>query len=424
MDPYIAVLTGVGLLILLVAWLPMLLRGMPLSLPIVCVCIGFLVFRFLAPAGGEPPHPLRFPELTERLTELVVIVSLMGCGLKLDRPLGRRTWRITWRLLVVTMPLCIVALALMGWALVGLGAAAAMLLAASLAPTDPVLAADVQVGPPQSGEEDEVRFGLTSEAGLNDGLAFPFTNLAIAMALHGPAPGVWVWDWLTVDVLWKLAAGVVAGWGIGAVMGWLTFRLPNRARLSKTGDGFLALGMTFIAYGLTEMAHGYGFIAVFVAALAFRQAERNHHFHERLHDFAEQSERLLMMVVLVLFGGALAHGLLAPLTWPAAVCGLLFLIVVRPAATWLALRGTGRPREEVMALGFFGIRGVGTLYYLAYALGKAEWAEAELVWAMAGFVVLVSVLVHGTTVAPALRRLDRQRNSVTPAERERTKTAA
>ena len=374
MDPYIAVLTGVGLLILLVAWLPMLLREMPLSLPIVCVGIGFLVFRFLAPAGGEPPHPLRFPELTERLTELVVIVSLMGCGLKLDRPIGLRAWRVTWRLLAVTMPLCIIALAVMGWAMAGLGVAAAVLLAASLAPTDPVLAADVQVGPPQSGEEDEVRFGLTSEAGLNDGLAFPFTNLAIALALHGAAVGEWTWEWLGYDVAWKLGAGLAAGWGIGAVLGWLTFHLPNRAKLSKTGDGFLALGMTFLAYGLTEMVHGYGFIAVFVAAVAFRHAERNHRFHERLHDFAEQMERLLMMVVLVLFGGALAHGLLDALTWPAAVCGLLFLIVVRPLATWVGLLGTGRPLEEVMALGFFGIRGVGTLYYLAYALGEAEWA--------------------------------------------------
>ncbi|HYD67072.1 cation:proton antiporter [Azospirillum sp.] len=418
MDPYIAVLTGVGLLILLVAWLPMLLREMPLSLPIVCVGIGFLVFRFLAPAGGEPPHPLRFPELTERLTELVVIVSLMGCGLKLDRPIGLRAWRVTWRLLAVTMPLCIIALAVMGWAMAGLGVAAAVLLAASLAPTDPVLAADVQVGPPQSGEEDEVRFGLTSEAGLNDGLAFPFTNLAIALALHGAAVGEWTWEWLGYDVAWKLGAGLAAGWGIGAVLGWLTFHLPNRAKLSKTGDGFLALGMTFLAYGLTEMVHGYGFIAVFVAAVAFRHAERNHRFHERLHDFAEQMERLLMMVVLVLFGGALAHGLLDALTWPAAVCGLLFLIVVRPLATWVGLLGTGRPLEEVMALGFFGIRGVGTLYYLAYALGEAEWAQAELVWAMAGFVVLVSVLVHGTTVTPALRRLDGRRGSASPAARE------
>jgi NhaP-type Na+/H+ or K+/H+ antiporter len=410
LDPYIAVLTGSGLLILLVAWLPMLLRELPLSLPIVCVGIGFLIFGFIAPAGDLAPHPLRFPKITERLTELVVIVSLMGCGLKLDRPPGWRSWRVTWRLLIITMPLCIAALALMGWAMAGLGAAAALLLAAALAPTDPVLAADVQVGPPQSGEEDEVRFSLTSEAGLNDGLAFPFINLAIAMALHGLVPGEWTWTWLGVDVIWKLAAGIAAGWAIGAAMGWLTFRLPNRAKLSKTGDGFLALGMTFLAYGLTEMVHGYGFLAVFVAALAFRHAERNHDFHERLHEFADQTERLLMMVMLVLFGGALAHGLLTALTWPAAVCGLLFLILVRPVATWIGLLGTGRPFEEVLALGFFGIRGIGTLYYLACAVGKAEWAQADLVWAIAGFIVLVSVLVHGTTVTPALRLLDRRRN--------------
>ena len=173
------------------------------------------------------------------------------------------------------MPLTIALLAVLGHALLGLGAAAAMLLGASLAPTDPVLASDVQVGPPGEGLEDEVRFTLTSEAGLNDGLAFPFVNLAIALALAGQTGEPWLVKWLTVDVLWKLAAGLVAGWIVGRVLGWLTFRLPNRAKLSRTGDGFVALGITCLAYGLTEMVHGYGFLAVFVAALAPASAERN-----------------------------------------------------------------------------------------------------------------------------------------------------
>ena len=405
-DPYIVLLVGVGALILLVAWLPMVLRRLPLSLPMFCVAIGAAVFGLWV---DDVPSPLHYPATAERLTELVVIVALTGAGLKLDRPFGFRSWSMTWRLLVVAMPLTIAAIGLLGVWLLGLGAASALLLGAALAPTDPVLAADVQVGPPKSGEEDEVRFTLTAEAGLNDGLAFPFVNLAIALAASAATGGPWLADWLLVDVLWKLAAGVTVGWVVGHVLGWLMFRLPGRARLAKTGDGFVALGVTFLASGVTEMTHGYGFLAVFVAALAIRSAERDHEFHEQLHDFAEQTERLLMMVLLVLFGGALAGGLLAPLTWWGAAAALLFVFAVRPAAGLLSLAGSPHPLRERAALAFFGIRGLGSFYYLAYATNEARFAEAEALWAVVGFTVLLSVMLHGTTVTPAMNHLDQRR---------------
>lgn len=407
MSSYIVALVCVGFLILLVAWLPMLLKELPLSLPIVCVAFGFLVFQL---AGLESPDPLEFPEATERLTELIVLVALMGAGLKLDRPLGWRSWIITWRLLCITMPLSIVLIALIGWGVLGLSVAAAMLLGAALAPTDPVLASDVQVGPPQSGEEDEIRFSLTSEAGLNDGLAFPFTNLAIAMALHGTTPGAWTLHWLGIDVLWKLAAGVGMGWLVGKLLGIATFRLPNRAKLSRTGDGFVSLGITLIAYGLTELVHGYGFLAVFIAALSLRHEERNHEYHEKLHDFIEQTERLLMMLLLVLFGGALAHGLLIPLSWADVVATLLILFAVRPLAGLVGLWGVPVPMGEKLAIGFFGIRGMGSFYYLAFALNEAHFGVPNQLWAVIGFVVLVSIVVHGTTVTPVMRALDHARH--------------
>lgn len=174
-DPYILILTGAGLMIALVAWLPLVLKRLPLSLPIVCIGIGVVIFS--VPAVTLRPLPLTYPEVTERFTELVVIIALMGAGLKLDRPFSWGKWNITWRLLAVTMPLGILAITAIGGWFLGLSWVAALLLAASLAPTDPVLASDVQVGPPKTGEEDEVRFGLTSEAGLNDGFAFPFVHL-------------------------------------------------------------------------------------------------------------------------------------------------------------------------------------------------------------------------------------------------------
>ncbi|MBC7907536.1 MAG: sodium:proton antiporter [Rhodospirillaceae bacterium] len=402
MDSYILLLTGGGVIVLLTAWLPMVLRNLPMSLPIVCVGLGIGIFALSG--EGWYPDPLAHPQFAERLTEFVVIIALMGAGLKLDRPLGWRSWMITWRLLAVTMPLSILFITLLGWELLGLPLATAVLLGALLAPTDPVLASDVQVGPPGSENEDEVRFSLTSEAGLNDGLAFPFVNLALALVLAEPT-----WEWFAIDVLWKIAAGIVIGWAVGRGLGLLTFRLPNRAKLSRTGDGFVVLGMTAIAYGVTEMSHGYGFLAVFVAALALRKVERTHAYHEKLHDFAEEIERLLMMLLLVLFGGAIAGGLLAPLTWEAAALGLLVLCVVRPLTGLMGLVGTKAPREERLIIGFFGIRGIGSFYYLSYALNEAPFEDAEFLWAITGFIVLVSIIGHGISVTPIMRRLDSTR---------------
>lgn len=406
MDSYILMLTGAGALILLVAWLPMVLKplSLPLSLPMICVALGALLF---SASSGAMPDPRDFPRLAERLTELIVIVALTGAGLKLDRRLGWRSGMLTWRLLAIGMPLSILGVALLGHGLLGLGAAAALLLGAALAPTDPVLASDVQVGPPGSGEEDEVRFTLTAEAGLNDGLAFPFVNLAILLAAQG-AGADWG-SWLATDVAWKLGAGLVIGWVIGKALGWVSFHLPNATRLAHTGHGFVALGATFLAYGLTELAHGYGFLAVFVAALSLRAVEREHAWHERLHNFADQIERLLLMVVLVLFGGALAAGLLAPLDGWGVVAALLFVLLVRPAAGMLALLGARPPVAERAAIAFFGIRGLGSLYYLAYALNREDFGAGEQLWAVLGATVLLSILVHGVAATPAMRILDRRR---------------
>ena len=223
MDPYITLLTGLGVVILAIAWLPMLLRNAPLSLPIFCVLLG--IGLFVMPGTGPDPDFLVQSSFVERLTEMVVIIALLGAGLKLDRPVGWKRWRTTWLLLGVTMPLSILCIALLSVWMLDLPLSAAILLGAVLAPTDPVLASDIQVGPPRSGGEDEVRFSLTSEAGLNDGLAFPFTNLAIAMATAGAVPGWWgpdwwMLEWLAVDVVWKLAAGLVVGWAVGWLLGW------------------------------------------------------------------------------------------------------------------------------------------------------------------------------------------------------------
>ncbi|HSO47678.1 MAG TPA: cation:proton antiporter [Rhizobiaceae bacterium] len=408
MQVYTLLLTVLGAVIILTAWMPVFLKTLPLSLPMVCIAIGvLLVLSPFSPVVGA--NPLENRLVTERLTEFVVIVALTGAGLKLDRPLSWRGWNVTWRLLGIAMPLTIAAIALLGWAILGLGVAAAVLLGAVLAPTDPVLASDVQVGPPLTGEEDDVRFALTSEAGLNDGLAFPFVYLAIAVALSQGTGEPFLFDWFMIDVLWKVSAGILIGWIGGKTMGYLAFRLPNRSGLAQSRDGIAALGITFLAYGTTELMHGYGFVAVFVAALAMRSVERQDKYHDRLHTFVEQAERLVMMILLVFFGAAIAEGsIFAALNWHVVVFALAVLLVVRPACGIVSLAGYKASYVEKAVISFFGIRGLGSFYYLAFALGKAEFEQADILWVSVCFVMLASILLHGVTVTPVMNFLDRR----------------
>lgn len=402
---YIVLLTAAGALIALVAWLPLVLKRLPLSLPIICIGLG--AAAAFTPLLAFTPSPLVYPIVAERFTEFVVIIALMGAGLKIDRPFSWRTWSTTWRLLALTMPLSIAAILMLGHYGLGLSVFGSLLLGASLAPTDPVLASDIQVGPPQGGGEDEVRFGLTSEAGFNDGLAFPFVNLAIALAVSSATGEPWFWEWLSYNVAWEIGAGAAAGWIVGKAFGWLTFNVPGDSSLSRTGDGLIAVSATLISYGLTEMIHCYGFLAVFVTAVTLRSAHRRHEFHREMHDLTEQVERLAMMALLLVFGAGLASGLLVALRWQDIVVALAIIFVVRPVAGWVGLVGSSTTRGERAAISFFGIRGVGSFYYLAFALNEADFAEAGRLWGIVALVALLSILIHGLTVTPLIRLLDR-----------------
>lgn len=401
LDLYDIGLMVVGLAAFGVVGFPRILAGRPLSYPIIYVAAGAILFSL--PLGFDGPDPVEYRVVTERFTELGVIIALMGAGIGLSRPFGWRNWRPTWQLLGITMPLTIAAVALLGWGTLGLAPAAAVLLGAVLAPTDPVLASDVQVEGP-SEEEDEVRFALTSEAGLNDGLAFPFTNLAVLLAMGGS----WLGEFLLVEVLYKVAMGTVAGLVVGRLLGFAIF--GRGSPLPKTMDGLVALAATFISFAAAELLGGYGFLAVFVAAVMIRRAERRHDYHEALHDFVGQVERLVTAVLLILFGGAITTGLWADLGWWEIGTAVVIVLVVRPIAGWLGLLGTGAARFERGAIAFFGIRGVGSFYYLAYATNQVDFAQAERLWGIVSLVVVISIVVHGITASPAMRRLDRLRS--------------
>lgn len=390
-----------GALILLICWLPGLLKRIPLSLPIICVALGCAAAA--TDAFQLTQQRLASPQLAEKLSETVMLIALMGAGLRIDRRFGLRNWGTSWRLLLIAMPITMVAVfASARWGL-GLSAAASLLLAGALAPTDPVLAGDVQTGPPGGGEDGETRFGLTSEAGFNDGLAFPFILLALALQAGSVSWG----RWIGMDLIGELVIGGVVGVVLGRLMGAVMFR-PGIS-LSNTGDGLVAIGATFLIYGATMLLHGNGFVAVFVGALAIRSSQREDDFHAKMADFAGQVERVLVMLVLVLFGWAVGRGLLASLTWPEAALAAALLLVFRPLASGLAFAGSSAPRTAKLLMGIFGIRGIGTIYYLLYAFQTARFAEAAMLWNVAGTAILMSIVVHGVLSTPLMQHADRLR---------------
>lgn len=426
-DGYNLALVVLGIAIIASAFLPRFLWRRMLSAPIVLLIMGYAAFAL--PLGLTPPDPARHGLLAEHLTEIVVIISLMGAGLKIDRPIGWKSWRGTWRLLGITMVLSIALASWVGWWVVGFAPATALLLGAIIAPTDPVLASEIQVGSPQHGsdnaeidtaegsgdtEEDEFRFTLTSEAGLNDGLAFPFTHAAIAVALAGLEFDRWFGDWLLLHVLYKTAAGIAAGYLLGRLLAWLILSIPGKTETAKALIGPSALAATLIIYGVTEYLGGYGFIAVFIGALTIRGNHREHAYHESLHRFTEMTERLLTAVFLVAFGGAIAGGLLEPLNGRLVAAAVLIVLLVRPLSGIVGLIGfrTASWRER-FAIGFFGIRGVGSFYYLAYALNEADFPRSRELYALTGLVVVLSIFIHGIAATPVSQTLDEIRK--TPA---------
>ncbi len=411
MDPYKLFLLLFGLVLLAAAWLPQLLKRQKITFPMAFVAAGIALYLVPLPLPLARADPLRYPLLAEFLAELAVLVALVGVGLRIDTRFSWRRWSLTWRLLAITMPLTILAGFLLGKHLLGYGFAAAALIGAVLAPTDPVLASDVQVHAPGKGGEDPVRFALTSEAGLNDGLAFPFVWLAVALASATVAePMDWM-RWLTLDLLWRVVGGVAIGWLVGYALMRMIFRGERDTSLSATSEGLTALAITLTVYGIAELCHAYGFLAVFVAAVVVRQFEYDHNYHEHLHSFAEQSERVLIAVLLIMFGGAIASGILADVTWREIVFALVFVLLVRPLAGFVALFGSGVQRNDRWAIALFGVRGIGSFYYLAFGLNHADFADAAALWRVVSLVVVISIVLHGFSARPVLSWLDRWRTS-------------
>lgn len=411
--------------ILLAAVLPSLVSRVAVSPPMVLLAAG--VGLGLLPVGDHLTFdPVQDRALVEQVTQFAVLLSLVGVGLSLDRPLRPRVlrdwgrWSATWRLLLVAMPLSILGVWLLGWWL-GAASATALVLASALAPTDPVLAGDVQVGGPdadtaETGEGDErheVRFALTSEAGLNDGLAFPFVYAAIYLLEKG-AHVSWVPSWIVWELLGKVALGVAVGTAVGWALARVAFRGRREPlRLAEQGEPLLALAALAISFGAAELVGGYGFLAVFCCAMTIRSAERGHRYHEQMHGVVQRLERLLTLLVLLCLGIAISRGVLDALDWRGVVVGVALVLLVRPLSALVALlprarRGHGMEARDRLVAAFFGVRGVGSLFYLAYASGHADFVGLPWLWATVAFTIALSVLVHGTLAKPAMTWLERR----------------
>ncbi len=387
------------------AWMPSITKKTQISYSILYVLLGvflYAIFGRLLPL----PNPISKNEFTVRITELVVIISLMGTGLKIDQPFSFKDWKVPFRLVSVTMILSIIIVTISAMFGFGFDLASAVLLGAVLAPTDPVLASDVQVGPPLEEAKDNVKFSLTAEAGMNDGTAFPFTWLAIILVAGTGADKLQNWLWF--DLFYRVIAGVVVGYLLGRLLAYLVFRIPEKKKYIKTRDGFVAIAATLLVYGLTEMIHGYGFIAVFVTAITLRNYEIHHKYHRQLHSFTDQIERILIALILILFGGSLVSGILSNLSWQMVVFAILFVLAIRPLTSLVSMIGTKLHLKEKMAISFFGIKGMGSFFYLSFALNEAFFQFKQELWSVVAFVVLLSIIIHGLTATRVMKNLETQ----------------
>jgi NhaP-type Na+/H+ or K+/H+ antiporter len=419
----------VGLVFVAMALAGSVLKRLPLSTSILYLAVGFAFGQH----GFElvDVDPLDDAALVERVTEIAVIVSLFTAGLKLRVPLRDPLWRSPILLAFGSMTITVGLIAAAGVVGLGLSVGAAILLGAVLAPTDPVLASDVQVTGPR--DRDRLRFTLTGEAGLNDGTAFPFVMLGLGLlGLHEIGAGGW--RWLAVDVLWAIPGGLAVGAGLGSAVGSLVLYLRRHYKEAVGLDDFLALGLIALSYGVALLLQTYGFLAVFAAGVALRKIEERAIGSEQAPDeavaaaavqgtteeiathpetapaymtqavlgFNEQLERIGEVAVMLLVGKMLSTRYLpAEALW---FVPLLFL-VIRPVAAGIGLLRTDASGMQRRFVAWFGIRGIGSIYYLMYAVehGLPE-DVAQRLTGLTLTVVAVSVLVHGISVTPLMAR--------------------
>lgn len=402
MNVYILDLLVIGLLLLAVTLGSGWISRLPLSYALIYLVVGI----FLGPNGVHLIQLRPDAEFLERLTEFVVIVSVFGCGLKMNRPLKPWAWKSTARLIGFLMPISILAIAAVAHWLLGFNWAAAILLGAILAPTDPVLASEVQLAHIE--DKDELRFGLTSEGGLNDALAFPFVYFGLFWLKDNNWEN-WFKSWVAVDLLWAIAAGIVMGIVVAKTIVWIDQRLQRHQAADDLMEDFVALSTILLTYSLTELVNGYGFLAVFVAGVVVQKSyQRDPEKRLAQLEFTERIEKLLEVGTILLLGSLLLVNPMIKYAGDALIVAGLLLFVIRPVGTWISMLGSPLPAPTRWLFGWFGIRGVGSLYYLTYAFGKGLKGEtAEQIAWITFITICLSVILHGISSTPLMNWYER-----------------
>ena len=412
-----------------------LLTRLPVTPAIIYLAVGLLV----GPTVLNVFHfnPLKQSALLEILTEVAVLISLFSAGVKMPVPVSFARWRPPILLASVSMTVSVGMVAAFAHYLLGLPLGAGVLLGAILAPTDPVLATDVQIRHP--GDRDQLRFTLTCEAGMNDGSAFPFVLLGLGL-LGLYELGEFGLRWALVDVIWATMAGIAIGVICGAALARVGWKLRGDSSGYKLMDDFLGLGLISVVYGLSLLAHAWGFLAVFFAAVALRQTElklaaagRDDPEQPQIDKtgqqtsaadtdeppptvsggsliFKEHLERLSEMLLILLIGGMMFTD---SWSWRAVALAVFLFLVARPVSVLASLLGTRTSWPIRGMVGWFGVRGIGSLYYLMYAIqhGLPEVLALELIQ-LTLIVVTLSILVHGISVKPMMGRFWRHRKNL------------
>ena len=416
-----------GIVLCAMAIAATLIRRLPLSTSMLYLPIGWA----LGPhgLGAIHLHIVNDAGIIEEITKAIILISLFSAGLKMRLPITSRLWFLSLRLAFLSMLITVALIALAGVFLFGLPAGAAILMGGILAPTDPVLASDVQVENPY--QLGALRFGLTSEAGLNDGSAFPFVLLGL-MLLSKPFSAAHLWRWFALDFCWGTFAGLAVGFGVAAVVGNYVLHLRTVHRAAVGLGFFLAPGLIALSYAIGELAHGYGFLSVFACAVTVRWLEMKSatpgkvpelpliavssdarfeaavnpntaslFLVELLSQFADELEQIGELVVVVTVGALLTRMSFAGRDIAAL---LLLFFVIRPLAILVGLARTPLGRREKSLISWFGIRGIGSLYYLAYSVQHGlPKSVTESVANMVLAAIAISVALHGITVTPLMR---------------------
>lgn len=404
-DPYILHLLLAGMITLLAATIPNLLKSRNITAPIIYLLIGIVIYYLTDSYSAI--KGLNNIDTIRKISEFVVLISLVNAGLKISNPFKWQTWRYSFYLLVITLPLTVFATAYVGYWILGFSPAAAFLFGAVISPTDPVLASDLQTSQPSKKDISKTRLALTSEAGINDGLAFPFVFFALYMARDGLNVANWFENWFLLDVLAKISIGVLAGLTTGWLFNKMIFSLTSNDLHSKISRGILSLSLTLIPYAICEIFGGYGFIAVFVAACTFSNSEKIGHHMDSLHEFTEEIESIFVALLFVIMGLYLSSNWSALLNVRIITTALLLIVVIRPFFGWLALSRTHLSNFEKTVMSFYGIRGVGSIFYLMFALGEFAFKESQLLTQTVAMTIILSVLIHGLSAAAIQKKLDK-----------------